>query len=135
MNHSLLKHIRYFFSLYGVGIGTTLIVLNQLIWVSDGLTRWRGGGLGMYSDFHPNSRQITIITPDCQVEDLKEGKVFNKWKPLLLHYPNDDNCKKFSQEFLKETGANKVYVQIWQPSFNPNTLVYSRSLLKQYYHG
>ncbi len=40
-----------------------LVALHQLVLVhTHGLTRWKGGGFGMYSDFHVHQRQVWLAT-------------------------------------------------------------------------
>ena len=46
---------RFFHSLsrYGVSILAVVIATNQWLLRQDGLSSWKGGGMGMYADFHP----------------------------------------------------------------------------------
>ena len=36
------------------------IAIHQLLQIQKGLTRWKGGGYGMYSEIHPYYRQVVI---------------------------------------------------------------------------
>ncbi len=99
----------------------------------DGLTRWRGGGFGMYSSVHFEEHVIWMgyESPDgLQFGPLGtprsiEGRVL---APRCLIFPTPESLAELHGEL-----SDRIRIlQVWRPRIDPETLAYDRELLAEF---
>jgi hypothetical protein len=106
--------------------------LQMFLVEATSLTRWKGGGFGMYSEPHFLSRQIWFghRTPGGLIfEPAPEQRAM--LAPIL-------SCKRWPAigclahlvEIAELPGLEVV--QVWSPRVDPRTLAYTRTLLAEY---
>jgi hypothetical protein len=118
---------------YGVPIFAIVIIVIQLILVStQRLNRWKGGGYGMYSELHYYYNQIHI--PGESVDSLvKDNSDMKNTLGYLMVMPNKQNLIKAAELVLKTTHKDSIHIQIWKPTVNSKTGIYSRALIDEVY--
>lgn len=99
---------------------------------ADGLTRWRGGGFGMYSGIHysENALWIGVQTPagiqyqPFAIPASMEARVL---APRCTVFPTQESL----EELLPHLSKKVRVVQVWRPRLDPETLVLERELLAE----
>jgi hypothetical protein len=113
----------------------TLVATVQLAVVEyRGMTRWKGGGFGMYSEPHYHQNQIwlggmgpdgitySLIEPLAQGPQLRERLIACKRRPTQA-------CLRELRPVLRNRGLRAI--QIWRPHLDPDTLEFQRELLAE----
>lgn len=127
------KIVKYF-----VPILMFLVAAFQLFQVNnEGLTRWKGGGYGMYSEIHYSSYEVWT-TYKGEIKEIKniekiDGITPEESKRLILKvklFPNNRNLRALAK-ILKKDEDYPITIQVWKPKINLNNLSYSRVLLKE----
>ncbi len=127
------KIVKYF-----VPILMFLVAAFQLFQVNnDGLTRWKGGGYGMYSEIHYSYYEVWI-TYQGEIKEIKhdekiEGISSRRSRRLILKvksFPNNRNLRALAKILKKDEGY-PITIQVWKPKINIDNLSYSRVLLKE----
>ncbi|ARN77021.1 hypothetical protein BST97_02845 [Nonlabens spongiae] len=98
----------------------------QLYKAQNGFTRWKGGGFGMYSEMHYNLNQIWLNDQLIEQEQLPEelSKSFKR-------KPSDAHANLILKELASDfPDAEKL--QLWRPTFNLESMTYSRKLVYEY---
>lgn len=121
-----MKQVKY----YGIPVLMILVASFQLMNVNDGLTRWKGGGFGMYSEQYHSSRQLVIEHTFINPDSLKRGGNLRKAYFSYLHYPRS----KFANILAKELDFKKDTLQfeIWQTNFDSNNLTISKTKIHSF---
>ena len=100
-------------------------LIQLLLSQSSTLSRWRGGGYGMYTTFHPNFTQIWLI------ENNKQTRLDTVVHPVPLWYNPDastkilQTCQRWPtqsclQQLTKQLHHNTSYqrIEAWRPTFS-----------------
>ncbi|NRD22557.1 hypothetical protein HNV10_04850 [Winogradskyella litoriviva] len=113
---------------YGIPVFAIIIVAVQLFLVkTKDLSRWKGGGYGMYTEIHYAYNQIYI--PGFSVDSLvKDNEQMQSTFGRLLVMPNSDNLEKVAKLVLETTHVDSINVQIWKPIVNSKEGTYTRVL-------
>ncbi|MCU0389014.1 MAG: hypothetical protein MUE71_10445 [Chitinophagaceae bacterium] len=85
------------------------------------LSRWKGGGFGMYSEVHPKHRQVWLDIDGKKTNILMDSatpKVLQQKAFYLPIQPSPEKLKAFASLAAEEYKADTVSVQIWQPRLN-----------------
>ena len=125
--------IKEFLLKYGIPTLAVIVIAVHLFHVNtQNLSKWKGGGYGMYTEIHYFSNQIYIpgMTLDSLLKDNQEMK---KTLGYLMLMPNSDNLNKSAQLILKTTRKDSIHVQIWKPMVNSRNGHYSRVLMDEVY--
>lgn len=118
-----------------VPLALLLVVAAHQMWrvERDGLTRWRGGGFGMYSCVHFEEHAVWggMETP----QGLRFSQIVVPTSPAARTLL--PRCKAFPTpeslaELLPELDPRFRVLQVWRPRLDPETLVYDRELLAEY---
>ncbi len=118
---------------YGIPSLAIVVIAIHLFFVNtQSLTKWKGGGYGMYTGIHFYYDQIYIpgLSVDSLItenHDLKEAFRF------LKTMPNDNNLKTAAELVLKTTDKDSIHIQFWKPTVNSKNGVYSRVLVNEVY--
>ncbi|PYE79985.1 hypothetical protein DFQ11_1089 [Winogradskyella epiphytica] len=94
------------------------------------LSKWKGGGYGMYTDIHYyyNKIHISGMSVDSLVKDNDEMK---ETLGTLMLMPNKSNLKKSGELILSTTQKDSIHIQIWKPVINSKQGIYSRELIDE----
>ena len=116
---------------YGIPGIAIVIIGIQLFYVNtQNLTKWKGGGYGMYTGIHFYYDQIYI--PCISVDSLlKENKAIADAFGILKIMPNDKILRTAAELVLKRSGKDSIHLQLWKPSVNSKNGVYSRVLFNE----
>ena len=99
-----------------------------------GLTRWKGGGYGMYTEIHPKERQVWVQWGDSIKRVAMATGHSIQWhrKAVLLCYrPSDEKMKKFARDYANAHQLQSVTVQIWKPQVDTKNNTLFRSLINE----
>lgn len=113
------------------GVMLMVIAVQLFLVYSKNLSRWKGGGYGMYTEIHYFHNKIYIkgMSVDSLVkdDDLKDTLGF------LKLIPNRDRLKEAAELVLKKTKKDSVHMQIWKPIMNVSNGEYTRVLIDEIY--
>ncbi|HUH27110.1 hypothetical protein [Gelidibacter sp.] len=125
--------IKEFVLKYGIPtIAVIVIALHVFLVNTKNLSKWKGGGYGMYTEIHYFSNQIYI--PGMSLDSLlKDNREMKKTLGYLMLMPNTDNLNKAAQLILKTSQKDSIHVQIWKPIVNSKNGHYSRVLIDEIY--
>ncbi len=99
----------------------------------DGLTRWRGGGFGMYSSVHYGESEVWIgfsrgeglnFVPMTTAGTVEARLLL----PRCRVFPTEESLEELALYITPGAGA----LQIWRPRLDPETLAFDRELLAEY---
>ncbi|RXJ45985.1 hypothetical protein [Gelidibacter gilvus] len=118
---------------YGIPTLAVIVIAVHLFLVNTkNLSKWKGGGYGMYTELHYFGNQIYI--PGMSLDSLlKDNQEMKKTLSCLMVMPNIDNLNKAGQLILKTTQKDSIHVQIWKPIVNSKNGHYSRVLIDEVY--
>lgn len=115
---------------YAIPIVLGLVAIAQLWRVDDeGLTRWKGGGFGMYSDFHVKQREVWVQAgaealaagPGVpQTLEIAAGRCARFASPSCLRELRDPVLEVFPQA---------RHLQVWTFDVDPQTSSMGRRLV------
>jgi len=98
------------------------------------LTRWKGGGFGMYSEMHALTREVWIGKADsmwlASNPKVTKKEVANKANRLRF-MPNKNKLLQFASYAAKQYGYDSILVQVWEPILNPENNTLSRKLISE----
>lgn len=116
---------------YGIPSLAVFIIAIQLFYVNTkNLSKWKGGGYGMYTEIHYFSNQIYI--PGMSLDSLlKDNREMKSTLGYLMLMPNRDNLNKAGELILKTTQKDSIHIQIWKPIVNSENGFYSRVLIDE----
>ncbi len=122
------KTTKEFLLKYGIPSLAIIVVVIQLFLVNTKeLSRWKGGGYGMYTEIHYFYNQIYI--PGMSVDSLvKDNSEMKFTLGHLMVMPNETNLKKAAELVLKTSKKDSIDVQIWKPIVNSENGIYTRVL-------
>jgi hypothetical protein len=98
------------------------------------LTRWKGGGFGMYSEMHPLTREVWIGKRDSMwlASNPKITIKAVAYKANRIRFkPNEKQLEQFAAFAAKKYHYNSLLVQIWEPVLNPKDNSLSRKLIRE----
>ena len=123
------KTTKEFLLKYGIPSLALIVVVIQLFLVNTkNLSRWKGGGYGMYTEIHYFYNQIYI--PGMSVDSLvKDNLEMKSTLGHLMVMPNEINLKKAAELVLRTSKQDSVDVQIWKPIVNSENGMFTRVLV------
>lgn len=97
------------------------------------LSPWKGGGFGMYANVHYYYSDVNISNLNTTFDSIikKDKKVAN-FVMDLKRCPNEARLKHMAELVSKYTSSDTIDIQIWKPSMDAKTSIYSRILINQY---
>lgn len=114
-----------------------LVSFHQLFMVNKNLSRWKGGGFGMYSEIHFNENQIWIIDKGrgqekIGVDNFQLSPRAEAIRKDVIKFPTKRMLKKLYQEIALEGSATNFSIQVWRPRYHLSKSELNRELLIQY---
>jgi hypothetical protein len=92
------------------------------------LTRWKGGGFGMYSQIHPIDKRVWIVTRDSSWSVHEKNSTLGKMAHTLRFYPNHKKLQQFARKVASTYRIEVFAVEIWEPHLNPKSNTLARKL-------
>lgn len=101
---------------FGVPALMCVVALLQLYQVHvNGLTRWKGGGFGMYSEFHANSRQVMYREGIGSYIPLNRVPLEIQQHAQL--YISPVQLEAISKDYQRDTGT-PLGIEVWMPTYD-----------------
>ncbi|WP_407556879.1 hypothetical protein [Winogradskyella sp. 4-2091] len=116
---------------YSIPCLAIIVIVIQLVVVkTQNLSKWKGGGYGMYSEIHYFYNQIHI--PNLSVDSLVNvnSNLKNSLGYLML-MPNDNRIKESAQLILETTKNDSISVQLWKPVVDSKKQSLTRVLVNE----
>jgi hypothetical protein len=111
-----------FFLKWGLPVFIFLMVGHQFYQVYvHNLTRWKGGGFGMYSQIHPQDRRVWVVTPDSSWMIQGTKTRLEKKAHTLRFFPNQQALRDFADLVSKTYALDTLSIEIWEPYLSPET--------------
>lgn len=118
---------------YGIPCLAVVVIVVQLYNVHiNNLSRWKGGGYGMYTEIHYQGNQIYIT--GMSVDSLIANNSINESFRYLKLMPNEKNLEKAAKQVLNSTNKDSIHIQVWKPTINSKDGKYTRVLLEELYY-
>ena len=119
---------------YAVPILAVLIVLIQLVIVNiTHLTKWKGGGFGMYTEVHCYYNEVHIKNLDQSLDSLRTVDIsLDKAIKQAKCLPNTSNLKAIAGLVSKYNLEDTITVQVWKPLIDAKNNFYSRKLINEF---
>ncbi|MCH8534310.1 MAG: hypothetical protein LAT51_04500 [Flavobacteriaceae bacterium] len=122
-----MKKLNQFFAFYSLPVLVVFVASWQLYKTeTTALSRWKGGGFGMYTNINEGSNIIVINDSIFKDEDFIniENRHKHKAKNNFLFNPSNSTVNSFLNTIKQKEKVKKI--QIYQPVLNPknNTLTY-----------
>lgn len=92
--------------------------------LQEGQSRWRGGGFGMYADFHPNTRSVWLRRDGGQLDRIAIDGPCEEALERLRRRP-DASQVAIAKRCLTLVGS----LEVWALTFDPETGELSRRRL------
>ncbi|WP_430467637.1 hypothetical protein [Winogradskyella ouciana] len=118
---------------YGIPCVAVVVIMVQLCNVHiNNLSRWKGGGYGMYTEIHYQGNQIYIT--GMSVDSLIANNSINESFRYLKLMPNERNLEEAARQVLNLTNEDSIHIQVWKPTINSKDGKYTRVLLEELYY-
>ena len=101
---------------YSVPILMVAIALFQIIQIPKGLTRWKGGGFGMYSEMHPNYRNVVINDSLYKIDSLKINSKKHVAFKKYAFFPKEKYLQSLAQTL--DLKSDTIRIEVWQLDFD-----------------
>lgn len=98
------------------------------------LTRWKGGGFGMYSEVHPKHRQVWVLKNDTAIRLFNRNKQpvqLVKSAYRLKFSPSQKRMETLAEKASRIYGADTLTIQIWEPYVKPATNQLGMKLIRE----
>jgi len=111
---------------YAIPVFMFGIAIHQLLQIQKGLTRWKGGGYGMYSEIHPYYRQVVINDSLIKIDTDPDNKRKNVAVRKFAYFPKE----KYKQNMIKELNwpNDTLNIQIYQLFFDSKTQILNKKI-------
>lgn len=128
-----MKNQRANIFIYWVPALAFLVVAIQLILsINWNLTKWKGGGFGMYSEVHFYYHDVFISPLSIPLDSLqKKDKNISDAIMQAKRMPSDANLRRMGELVSKYAPGDSISIQIWKPRIDAKNAMYSRELINQ----
>lgn len=119
--------------IYWVPALALLVVAIQLVLCNTwNLTKWKGGGFGMYSEVHYYYHDVFIspLTVSLDTLQKKDANISDAIKQAK-RMPFDANLKRMGELVSKYAPGDSISIQIWKPRIDAKNALYARELINQ----
>jgi len=113
-------------------VALSVIAIQVFLVKQENLSRWKGGGFGMYSEPHYHMNEIRVSNLEIPLDSLiKQDPVIERSIKKLKSFPTDINLKKTTQLLLNKTKADSITVQVWKPYIDMENSTYNREMINK----
>lgn len=102
------------------------------------LTRWKGGGFGMYTDIHWSSNQVWVgsrehwFSGDTLTELL--GHENQRYLGRVQRNPSEENMRQLADLIMERGALEECFLQVWRPEIDEECTTYGRVLVSEMYY-
>lgn len=98
-----------------------------------GLSRWKGGGFGMYSEIKYTKSEVWVQTQDTFLlaADILP-RYYHEQIRDVMRFPNQKNLAKLYQILWKNNPEQEYHIQVWHPSLNFDSMHYQKTMTHEY---
>lgn len=127
--HRFLRHAPEALRYYGVPLAAVVVAATQFFLVhATGLSRWKGGGFGMYSDYHELQHDLVLLSPEgdllparsVPIDTLRLARIW----PTRYHLYLLGNA-------ARPAATQAVVVQLWSFAFDLRSRELRRKLIAE----
>ena len=118
---------------YWISIAALLVIIVHFFLThTANLSRWKGGGFGMYTEVHYYYNEIYIDHLEQPLEELAdEYHEINQNMKDVKRMPNNENLERMAKSVSKFVLTDTIHVQVWKPSIDSEKAYYSRELVNE----
>ena len=120
---------------YGLPFCVVTVVCIQFYNVHfKNLSRWKGGGFGMYSEGHPQFRQVWGFTGNKTIHfnDHKNApKRLRQWIVRVQMWPSAKNLEHFAEQVSDLYKTDSVTIKVFEPGLNSGSNTLKMELVKE----
>lgn len=129
MAHRLLQWKKY-----GVPIVAVMVIIVHLVYVKTyNLTKWKGGGFGMYSEVHYYYNEVFISNLNQPLDILiAKDKTIKNAINDVKRMPTKARFEKMAKIISKYVASDTISIQVWKPLIDSKNASYSRELVNQF---
>ena len=92
------------------------------------LTRWRGGGYGMYAELNWLSNEVWFYNVPANIDYLTvHAKLANK----VRRNPSDKNLEALGNEVKSQHGLANFYISVWKLEYDNTTNILSKRMANE----
>jgi len=121
-----MKNKLLFYTIPLLMLGIVIFQLNQ---IPKGLTRWKGGGFGMYSEIHPVFRQVVINDSLIKIDTLSKNIKKRAAVKRYAFYPKKEYRLNMIKQLQWPTDTMKI--EVWQLFFESKTQHLTKKIIHQ----
>ena len=128
-----MARIKENFSNYWVPIVALLVIIAHFLLANTfNLSKWKGGGFGMYTEVHYYYNEVFIPHLDPPLTVLAdEHYEIEKIMKDIKRMPNDGNLEKMAKSISKFVSSDTITIQVWKPFIDSESANYSRELVNE----
>lgn len=117
-----MKQFKFFIQFILIPVMMTSVVMYQMSQIKQGLSRWKGGGFGMYADYYPLDYEMFVNGEKILLDKHKNYEQY-KFGRMLVFYPTARNVLKTVQHVpaMEDT----LFFELKSPDFNGKLGLYS----------
>ncbi len=126
-----MKNQRANIFVYWVPALAFLVVAIQLVLCNTwNLTKWKGGGFGMYSEVHFYYHDVFVSPLSIPLDSLQK-KDTNISDAIMQakRMPSDANLRRMGELVSKYASSDTITIKVWKPQIDAKTSRYSRELM------
>jgi hypothetical protein len=110
-----------------------IIVVHFFLVNTSHLSKWKGGGFGMYSEVHYYYNEVFIKNLEQPLDELlAKDKNLRIVLMAVKRMPSKTNYEKMAETVSKYVDGDTISIQVWKPLINSKDATYSRELINQY---
>ena len=96
------------------------------------LSKWKGGGFGMYTEVHYNNYEVWISKQKVSIESLKrQNQSIKEQIDRCKLWPNSIELEKLALMIRDKNGNEPVIIEVWKPKISAEDMTYSRTLINR----
>jgi len=112
-----------------VPVVMTLVATYNLVQVNNTeLTRWRGGGFGMYTEPHWKDNEVWFIGIPYEIDVMT---VYSGEIDKVRRQPNDSNIKELGKILQKKHAYENFSIQVWTIDYDIETFKATKVLANE----
>ncbi|HTN45071.1 MAG TPA: hypothetical protein VL098_01900 [Flavipsychrobacter sp.] len=124
--------VRNALKFYAIPLIALIIASWQVSHIQYGLSRWKGGGFGMYTEVHADSRQLVVNDSLIVYDSLRDNKKIRLIFKNYLFYPRKKYCSSLMEQLKIEDDTAKL--EIWLPEYDAKMNLLTRKKIHEYIH-
>ncbi|MEZ4793097.1 MAG: hypothetical protein R2783_06445 [Gelidibacter sp.] len=119
---------------YWVPIVALVVISVHFILVNtSNLSKWKGGGFGMYSEVHYYFNDVWICNLTKPLDSLiAEDKHIGNVMMDVKRMPNQANLEKMARLMSKYVKSDTVRIEVWKPYIDSKNANYTRERINQF---